>query len=513
MNSDEATRRAEGLQLPTATATPRDWATAYLASGQLPIPGRPSNKGKSPLFSHKPRNKALIWSRDICKAQLSQFTSSYVGLLLDRNLFVVDFDTHEEFQKWSAEFRDVFEATVLCKTRKGFHVWFLRSQLTDTLAMTDGPCGFKPGPDGKRAVKLPIDIKTRTGVASDVILADGSIQKYYTPGFLSVPPSPNKVWVRSPFTHTIAVVPDAVVLKLKSLRDSCSSTAGASVPRAPASRCESASKRSLPAITGAAGGGSAEQPQRKFWRANPELFRHDLAHMAKTSWDKFFDTREYEEINDLMLSRGYMTSIFWFKLPIGTACFLCGKPNGHKNSFWVGVKADGSRRVSNYNPACIPSAHDVQTKLAITIPFTRFGMTNVHRKFAEHCTVRPTAEFVAYVAGELRHVAPAAFDTGFFFETSRLVLRQPHEDNVYLYAVIYFGLPHLRKGVPVCHLTHMPWVAEEPPKEAFLCTLPPKTFYDELQRVSNWRFSNESMFQAAFRAHLLADEAAAALAS
>lgn len=476
-------------------ATAKEWVTAYLESGFLPIPGRPSSGGKSPLRAHKPKNGQLLWTRETARMRLGEFATNYVGLLLDRELFVLDFDTAAAHEDWHSCFRDAFDATVCCATRKGFHLWFRRSALTDTLDLTDGPLGFVADPNGGRGTKYPVDVKTRTGVASDVRLPDGSIQKYYTPGFLSVPPSPNKKWIRSPLTHDILVVPDAVVFRIRDEK------ARAYVPPTGGRQQRSVVPRALPDPTATvpprppsaslhASSGGASQTQKQFWRATPELFKHDLeAMMGRVKFSQFIGISEYDTLKDNMIERGYCGGVFWFRIPLGIPCFMCGKPAGHKNSFWICFKKDGSRRISNYNPACIPTNFDVHTKIAVTIPFTKTGARIVRDAFFKYCVHKPSQQFVTMLGAEFMCLKHYTF--GCFYNKLHLVLYTAIPEADFAYAVIAFGLDDMDKGLPICCFTNAPWCLPAPADATsrFQLGLSPAVLYDELSKASGVSFT------------------------
>jgi len=56
-------------------------------------------------------------------------------------LFVIDFDTVDLYQEWHALFASSFDATVSARTRKGFHIYYVRTPLCDELDLGDGPVG------------------------------------------------------------------------------------------------------------------------------------------------------------------------------------------------------------------------------------------------------------------------------------------------------------------------------------------------------------------------------------
>ena len=330
---------------PSAPGSPSPFAELglrYLNVGLLPIPAKPSSK--QPLFAHKPvrGGSAPQWTRELARSNLRLFRDDNFGVLCD-SVFVVDFDDQASYDAWYARFKDVFDSTVLCKTRKGHHVWFYRTPACDDASLTDGPLGFARNEDGTKGPKLPVDLKTRTAVASKLKAADGTVSVYHTPGFLSVPPSKHKVWVRSPFDHAIQPIPDALVdalVQAKANSWSKQTAAGTGTKR----------KRTTTEGTANAGVAPAPPPVESttaltttslpFWRPRFDLLKPLL---VKAGFDERAITGvcEYSSLNANMASAGYVNGIVQFKY--ATKCPVCGKDK-HDNSFWVGVRADGSVR-------------------------------------------------------------------------------------------------------------------------------------------------------------------------
>ena len=327
---------------PSAPTSPNPYseiALRYLNAGLLPIPAKPSSK--QPLFAHKPARGASApqWSRQLARSNLRLFRDENFGVLCD-GIFVVDFDDQTSYDTWYARFKDAFDSTVLCKTRKGWHVWFYRTPACEDASLTDGPLGFALHVDGTKGAKLPVDLKTRTAVASKLKAADGTVSVYHTPGFLSVPPSKHKVWVRSPFDHAIQPIPDALVdalVQAKANSWSKQPAAGAGTKRKRANDTQPALTlvpAAAPVTT------TLATTSLPFWRPRFDLIKSLL---VKAGFDEraISGVCEYSSLNANMSNAGYTNGILQFKY--GGRCPVCGKDK-HDNSFWVGVRADGSVR-------------------------------------------------------------------------------------------------------------------------------------------------------------------------
>ena len=261
-----------------------------------------------------------------------------LGVLCDGGLFVVDFDEEATYHEWHAQFGAAFDDTVLAKTRKGFHVWFKRTPLCDALGLRDGPVGTFPGPDGK-LLKKPMDIKTITASASQVPDPDnpGQTKTYYTPGFCAVYPSPNKTWIRSPFEHVIRDVPDDLARRLLAERG------GKPVPLTG----EGKRRREFTVVEEL-----TATKTKAFWRAC-ELDVPCLVAMGFRR-DLFLTLYEYEATKT-RTEGGYVGgTVLEFQMKKGFPCPLCGKSEGHSNSFWVAHLPDGSRKIKNMSPTCFP---------------------------------------------------------------------------------------------------------------------------------------------------------------
>lgn len=415
-------------------------ARIYLANGFLAIPGR-KPFGKIPQLPHKPdEREEPKWTVDRAKKSMDVFDgSNFVGLLMIDNNIAVDFDTIEMFNEWYPLFKDDFDRTALCRTRHGFHVWFKRTPLCDELEITDGNIGYYPGEDGERGEKKPMDIKTRSSVPTLVPAPDGSFVTYYTPGYISVPPSPNKVWVRSIIDHPIIDIPDELVRRIRAEKNDSWREA----PKLGTSKAAKVSRAPRSANKGGEG-----QP---FWRPQVELNKHCLRAFG-FPFSRMTVITEYKSMNSFMERAGYINGVAEFQLKIGSPCPICKKPEGHKNSYWLGIRADGSRRISNYNPTCMRKTD--RFKSAITIPWTPKGAEAwVAAFYATGKPVPPT--FLAFIFQELpEHSYPNPRDA-IFVHGKTMVFKIGEADFV----EISFKLGTLIRGWPAVRKTTRPWIS------------------------------------------------------
>jgi hypothetical protein len=313
-----------------------DAALRLLEAGFLPIP----SLHKRPAVSHKPRAEGCAprWHRGVVRAELAKFDLyGDLGVLADDNLLVVDFDDEATYEAWRAEgFAAEFDATVLAKTRKGYHVWLRRTPLCDELGLNDGPLGTYVDAEGATR-KTPMDLKTRTASCTRVPGAEGALVPYYTPGFVAVHPSPNKEWVRSPFEWTLQPISEALARRINAERATSARAAIAGSKRAPAPR------KARP-----------EEKGQALWRGcSLDIPCLEAMGFAKS---ELLGLYEYAYSYDSNTAKaGYVGgTVLQFNLRKGVACPLCDKGEGHDNSYWVGHLENGVRRIKSNSPVCFP---------------------------------------------------------------------------------------------------------------------------------------------------------------
>jgi phage/plasmid-associated DNA primase len=133
--------------------------------------------GKIPLYAHKDEQ----YNMKIFKSKGINECNHGALILLTEELIVVDIDDREmcdTFEDLIPEFKD----TVICETNKGRHYYFRRTMNSKCIK------------DGARQMEnLEIDIKTITSSG--------------TKGIISIPPSPNKIWVRELGKYEILDMP------------------------------------------------------------------------------------------------------------------------------------------------------------------------------------------------------------------------------------------------------------------------------------------------------------------
>lgn len=146
----------------------------------------PSNKGKTPKYGHKDGG----WTHEKARAHLSECESGAL-ILLSKELLVVDVDDHDMCLELEALMPEL-SRTVQTQTQKGKHYYFRQTPLS--IHMADCARQLRDPLSGE---VLPIDIKTQT--------------KTGTRGVISIPPSPNKKWIRSLRKHVPDFIPDVLI--------------------------------------------------------------------------------------------------------------------------------------------------------------------------------------------------------------------------------------------------------------------------------------------------------------
>lgn len=140
------------------------------------------NDGKHPMHKH---SKGQYSAQEFSIRGAHECDQGCL-IILPHALIVVDVDDEHTSAEMEARFPE-FTQTVTCKTRKGHHYYFSR---TPTCHLMDG--ARQAGPEGP-----PIDIKTATRTG--------------TGGLISIPPSPNKRWLRPVGDAPILPIPQAFV--------------------------------------------------------------------------------------------------------------------------------------------------------------------------------------------------------------------------------------------------------------------------------------------------------------
>lgn len=149
----------------------------------------PSTKtGKLPKYKHKNNQYT---SHDFLSCGHKECEDGCI-MVLTKDIVVIDVDDEtycDTFENASQEFTH----TVCCKTRKGKHYYFRSTPKSLSVNMKDGARQMKL----KNGEVLPIDIKTVTSTG--------------TGGVISIPPSPNKQWIRKLGQCDILPLPDTFV--------------------------------------------------------------------------------------------------------------------------------------------------------------------------------------------------------------------------------------------------------------------------------------------------------------
>ena len=113
-------------------------------------------------------------------------------IILSSELIVVDIDEMDYCDKMERMFQP-FNETVCCQTNKGRHYYFKKTPLCDEIGLMDGARQLKDN--------IPLDIKTRTSKG--------------TGGVISIPPSPNKKWIKAFGECRVLLMPDTFLTFFK----------------------------------------------------------------------------------------------------------------------------------------------------------------------------------------------------------------------------------------------------------------------------------------------------------
>jgi phage/plasmid-associated DNA primase len=132
----------------------------------------PCRADKTPKYAHKDGQ----WTLEKCKGSMKECFEHGALILLNKNIIVVDIDEETWVSRMEEEF-PMIKDTMICNTRKGKHYYFKRTEECDVANIYDSIRKMRI--EGK---VIPIDIKTiaRTGTKTAI----------------SIPPSPNKSWVK-----------------------------------------------------------------------------------------------------------------------------------------------------------------------------------------------------------------------------------------------------------------------------------------------------------------------------
>lgn len=138
-----------------------------------------SKEDKRPLVRHKHGE----WSEEKAIRCIKKGGCSRGAvILLRKNLIVIDVD-HQAWVEYLEELCPLMKNTVICKTKKGKHYYFRRTDDADIIR--DGATQMRPSSQNlplSDGGKIPIDFKTETGTT--------------TRGVIVIPPTPGKAWIR-----------------------------------------------------------------------------------------------------------------------------------------------------------------------------------------------------------------------------------------------------------------------------------------------------------------------------
>lgn len=176
----------------------------------IPIPLK--KEQKSPLYPHKNLFDEELWYKWNANGERHVQQGHPIGLTLRQDLIVFDIDD-EAWCEYLKEKFPSFTLTPCCKTKKGAHFYFRRTQQCEALGIYDGArnlktmrkdcvAGLPYESEGSEAkdddlLVMPIDTKT--------VCSTG------TGGIIVVPPSQGKEWVRSLVDTPLLDVPSEFI--------------------------------------------------------------------------------------------------------------------------------------------------------------------------------------------------------------------------------------------------------------------------------------------------------------
>jgi P4 family phage/plasmid primase-like protien len=155
----------------------------------------PSKNGKTPMYVHK---HGAYSSDHFDQKGIDECQNGCV-ILLPKELIVIDIDDEATALEYERMF-PIFNKTVKTKTKKGFHYYFRRTEMCNEAEMFDTARSLISQENNT----IPVDIKT--------------LCKTGTRGVISIPPSPNKTWVRQLGKCSIAYMPDEFVQHYNTFR-------------------------------------------------------------------------------------------------------------------------------------------------------------------------------------------------------------------------------------------------------------------------------------------------------
>ncbi|MBD1217862.1 MAG: PriCT-2 domain-containing protein [Aphanizomenon flos-aquae Clear-A1] len=154
--------------------------------------------GKSPALCHKDTSNEVLWKKwssvgiENCEKGLC--------MILKDSIIVFDVDDMAYCELFERHFPIILQ-TVIQKTKTGKHYFFRRTPECDTAKIYDKARCLKTS----QGHILPVDIKTKCATG--------------TGGVISIYPSPNKEWIKSPIDTEMLPMPFELVHFITELRD------------------------------------------------------------------------------------------------------------------------------------------------------------------------------------------------------------------------------------------------------------------------------------------------------
>ena len=401
---------------------------------ERPMPGT----DKHPAKSHKDGQ----WPMEVACNYYSRqrHDGGVVGILLTK-MIVLDFDQIDLYKEMVVMFPDL-QRTVRESTRKGMHIFFLRTTLAEELQLLDGARQFK-GADGK---VLDLDLKTITGSGKG------------TSGYIVVAPSPGKAWVHSLLDHKPLPLPDDLARWLAEARHRKRAASAPINPPGPhkSPRLDVARQR-----PGGGGGGGrvellAEDGQPYLW-PSPALDAIDAATLG-------FSVPPDNDVDFIHTAETPRFTHLWHDSV--TPCPICGDRAGHTSNYRMTLSVVSGRRwIDSFSTDCNQKGGRVKV-----LPFSDETIRRIRNTFEAQCARLVGAKATALAAWAERHYKAefGSFVGSAGFKLGRWIFLSRETDKRYL----VFG--KVEPGVYTVRVDKAPWLGSRPGRKEVRDTVIPR---------------------------------------
>lgn len=302
-------------------------------------------KTKNPAV---PEHKGGAWTRQDSMRYFMGFkTTPYcLGILLDDDMFVLDFDARPLYERLCKQFTELLKAPTE-RTKNGVHVFFRRSEEMDEAGLTDHPLR-----DPATGERMNIDFKTVTKSVHN-----GKA----TRSVIVVTPSDGKSWVegRSLLTTALDTPTPRLTAWIKEHIVSKSPRRAALTKERTPANAGGKVKDSDPPVQFTIGGLATRvmEQDQLFVKPIDDADRQDA--YAKLE-------KGQPESRVTPWASGTFSG---FSFKAGGACPCCKRLRPHNNQYYTVIRPDGVRRLHNHNcatplvvPYSVASTHKYQCR-------------------------------------------------------------------------------------------------------------------------------------------------------